>query len=82
MNDVKVNINKELEALLVEARKHPVTAEQLRAQRQSIARAELSFGSDQDEIEYRAALRAKDTTTLERLDAEAAIRVAKLEQAT
>ncbi len=77
----KTKSRPDLEALLAEAKKHPPTEEQLQAQRLSFVRAEAGFGSDRDEAEYRAAVLAKDEAILQRLDAEAAGRVARAEAA-
>ena len=48
-----------LEEMLEEARKHPVTEAELREQRKSWVRGEMSIGLDRDEAAYRA--KAKET---------------------
>ena len=54
----------------------PMTDAEIEVQRRSFVRAELGFGSDADERSYMAAIKAGDAVAIERLDAEAAERMA------
>lgn len=50
------------------------------AQRESWCRAELGFGTDADEAEYRAALARGDEETMIRLEREARERIARFDE--
>jgi hypothetical protein len=65
-------------AALIEAARNrpPMTDAELEAQRRSWVRGEMGLGSDADEAAYREALRDGDAATLDRLDREAAKRMA------
>lgn len=58
-----------LERLLEKARQHKMTPAEIAAQRESFVRAEIGFGSDQDEADMRAAYDRGDTAEIERLTA-------------
>ena len=71
----------ELDALIARARNAPpMTEAEIKAQRDSFARAELGFGSDEQEAEYAAALLRGDDETVKRCEAEAQVRMAKFDE--
>lgn len=71
----KLGRDPDLNELLQLCRGHEMTVEEIAAQRQSYARAELGFGTDADEAAYRAAVARGDRHEVERLDREAEARM-------
>lgn len=76
--EAKLGREANLNELLVLARGHYMTDEEIEAQKLSYARAEAAFGSDAAEAAYRAAVMKGDKTEIKRLDDEAILRVANI----